>query len=130
MSKIKTLVYLDLEATGLRSSGRPRISELSFVAVNSEDVEELYLKIQNHLKDKKNQDYSYQIESLLPRILNKITLCLYPIATIMPEVSDITELDNYNLTGQTKFDGNTGHLLNNFLDRLPTPMATTTIFHC
>ena len=130
MTAIKTFVYFDLEATGLKSSGRPRISEISFVAVNSEHVEELNLKIQNHLRKRNNQDYVFQLESLLPRVLNKITLCVYPMATIMPEVSDITELDNYNLTGQTKFDGNTGHLLNNFLDRLPTPMATTTIFHC
>ena len=123
MSKIKTLVYLDLEATGLRSSGRPRISEISFVAVNSEDVEELYLNIQNHLKDKKNQDYSYQIESLIPRILNKLTLCVYPMATVMPDVTDITGLDNYNLNDQTRFDANTGHLLNNFLARLPSPVC-------
>ena len=33
MAEIKTLVYFDLEATGLKSSGRPRISELSFVAI-------------------------------------------------------------------------------------------------
>ena len=52
MSNIKTLVYFDLEATGLKSSGRPRISEMSFVAVNSEDVMELYLKIQNNLRNK------------------------------------------------------------------------------
>ena len=123
MTAIKTLVYFDLEATGLKSSGRPRISEISFVAVNSEHVEELNLKIQNHLRKRNNQDYVFQLESLLPRVLNKITLCVYPMATIMPEVSDITELDNYNLTGQTKFDVNTGHLLNNFLDRLPTPVC-------
>ena len=46
MTAIKTFVYFDLEATGLKSSGRPRISEISFVAVNSEHVEELNLKIQ------------------------------------------------------------------------------------
>ena len=41
MRKIKTLVYFDIEATGLKSSGRPRISELSLVAVNIEDVLEV-----------------------------------------------------------------------------------------
>ena len=39
MATIKTLVYFDLEATGLKSSGRPRISELSFVAVNAQETE-------------------------------------------------------------------------------------------
>ena len=32
MNKIKTLVYCDLEATGLKNCGRPRITELSLVA--------------------------------------------------------------------------------------------------
>jgi hypothetical protein len=39
------LVYCDLEATGLRSSGRPRISELSLVAVNIEDILKLHSQI-------------------------------------------------------------------------------------
>ena len=123
MAKIKTLVYFDLEATGLKSSGRPRISEISFVAVSSENVEELNCDIQNNFRNKFNQDYVLQLESLLPRVLNKLTLCVYPMATIMPEVSDITGLDNYNLTDQTRFDENTGYLLKNFLDRLPTPVC-------
>ena len=41
MGEIKTLAYSDLEATGLSSSGRPRISKLSLVAVNIEDILEL-----------------------------------------------------------------------------------------
>ena len=123
MSNIKTLVYFDLEATGLKSSGRPRISEMSFVAVNSEDVMELYLKIQNNLRNKNNQDYLLQVESMLPRVMNKLILCVYPMAIIMPEVSDITGLDNYNLTNQSRFDKTTGILLNNFLDRLPKPIC-------
>ena len=136
MTKIKTLVYFDLEATGLKSSGRPRISEISFVAVSFENVEALSADIQNHLRNKYNQDYVSQLESLLPRVLNKLILSVYPMTTIMPEVSDITGLDNYNLTDQTRFDENTGYLLKNFLDRLPTPvcwwrtMETSMISHC
>ena len=38
MAAIKTLVYFDLEATGLKSSGRPRISELSFVAIDAQEI--------------------------------------------------------------------------------------------
>ena len=73
MAKIKTLVYFDLEATGLKSSGRPRITEISFVAVSSENVEELNCDIQNNFRNKFNQDYVLQLESLLPRVLNKLT---------------------------------------------------------
>ena len=123
MANIKTLAYFDLEATGLKSSGRPRISEISFVAVNVEDVKDLNLAIKNNLGNKNSQDYAFKLEALLPRILNKLTLCVYPMATIMPEVSEITELDNYNLSGQTRFDANTGELLNSFLDRLPSPVC-------
>jgi DNA polymerase III epsilon subunit-like protein len=116
MSEIKTLVYFDLEATGLKSSGRPRISELSLVAVNIEDILELHSQIKRQFPECSNQ-----IESLLPRVMNKLTICLYPMATIRPEVSEITGLDNYNLSGQSTFDRKTGELINNFLARLPGP---------
>ena len=49
MINIKTLVYFDLEATGLKSAGRPRVTEFAFVAVNFEDVEELHIKIHTKL---------------------------------------------------------------------------------
>ena len=38
MPEIKTFVYFDLEATGLKNAGKPRITELSLVAVNQQDV--------------------------------------------------------------------------------------------
>jgi DNA polymerase III epsilon subunit-like protein len=37
MSEINTLVYFDIEATGLKSSGKPRICEISLVAVNTHE---------------------------------------------------------------------------------------------
>ena len=118
MSEIKTLVYCDLEATGLKSSGRPRISELSLVAVNIEDVLELHSQIKSHLPEGPNE-----IESMLPRVMNKLTVCVYPMSTIRPEVSEITGLDNYNLSGQSTFDRRTGELIDNFLARLPGPLC-------
>ena len=33
---MNTIVYFDLEATGLKSAGRPRITEISLVAINVE----------------------------------------------------------------------------------------------
>ena len=123
MTEIKTLVYFDLEATGLKSSGKPRISEISLVAVNTQDVLDLNLRILEHVKKIKNDDYMLQTECLLPRVLNKLTICVYPMAIIMPQVSSITGLDNYNLTGQARFDKNTGDLLNIFLERLPSPVC-------
>ena len=94
MSEIKTLVYCDLEATGLKNSGRPRITELSLVAVNMRNILELNSQlISPHQKNR------FNVECIFPRVMNKLTVCVYPMATIRPEVSDITELDNYNLSG-------------------------------
>lgn len=115
MSEVKTLVYFDLEATGLKSSGRPRICEISFVAVNIEDVLQLGLKL--------NEDRKLCENCFLPRIVNKLTLCVYPMAIIVPLVSDLTGLDNYNLSGQSNFTNTTAGLLNSFLSCLPSPVC-------
>ena len=115
MSEVKTMVYFDLEATGLKSSGRPRICEISFVAVNIEDVLQLGLRL--------NEDRSLCEISFLPRIVNKLTLCVYPMAIIVPLVSDLTGLDNYNLSGQSNFTNTTANLLNSFLSHLPSPVC-------
>ena len=122
MEEIKTIVYFDLEATGLKSSGKPRISELSFVAVNFQDILDFHLKIEE-CKEKARQMNSDKIEKLLPRVINKLTLCVYPMATIVPQVSSITGLDNYNLSDQARFDKNTADMLNSFLNRLPSPVC-------
>ena len=123
MNKVKTHVYLDLEATGLKNSGRPRITEISLVAISSEEIMKLNSKIVKLGPSKKIENYSFQTEGLIPWVINKITLCVYPMATIMPQVSDITGLDNYNLSDQARFDANTGDLLNSFLTRLPAPVC-------
>ena len=115
MNEVKTLVYFDLEATGLKSSGRPRICEISFVAVNIEDVLQLGLSL--------SENRNLCEISFLPRIVNKLTLCVYPIAIIVPLVSDLTDLDNYNLSGQSNFTNTTANLLNGFLSHLPSPVC-------
>ena len=99
MSEVKTLVYFDIEATGLKSSGRPRICEMSFVAVGIQDILQLGLRL--------NGNGKLSEESSLPRIVNKLTLCVYPMAIIVPLVSDLTGLDNYNLSKQFKFSKTT-----------------------
>ena len=115
MSEINTLVYFDIEATGLKSSGKPRICEISLVAVNTEDV--LNLGVTN------KEDNPFCEVSFLPRIVNKLTLCVYPMAVVVPLVSDLTGLDNYNLSGQSTFNKNTSDLINNFLSCLPAPVC-------
>ncbi len=45
------------------------------------------------------------------------------MAVIVPLVSDLTGLDNYNLSEQSTFNKNTGDLIKNFLSCLPTPVC-------
>ena len=54
-------------------------------------------------------------------MVSKLTVCVYPMATVMPGVTAITGLDNYNLADQPVFDAATVRLLNTFLARLPAP---------
>ena len=82
---MKTLVYFDIEATGLKSSGRPRISEISFVAINNQEILNLNHKLLEKLNDTKSPEQILDLETFLPRVLNKLALCVYPMATIMPE---------------------------------------------
>ena len=63
------------------------------------------------------------LESLQPRVINKLSLCFYPMTTIMPGVTSLTGLDNYNLSGQSQFDGDTVNMINSFLTRLPPPVC-------
>ena len=117
------MVYFDLEATGLKSSGRPRISELSFVAIGAQENKIMSKKRSEKVKNITCLEDIILLETFIPRVLNKLTICVYPMATIMPEVSSIIGLENYNLTGQDKFDKSTGDLLNAFLSRLPFPVC-------
>ena len=98
MIEVKTLVYFDLEATGFKSSRRPRISELSLIAVNVHDVLQMNKEMTENMEHR-------TIES-----------CVH-------QTSDITGLDNYNLTGQSKFSKSTGDLINNFLSLLPAQVC-------
>ena len=123
MTEVKTLVYFDVEATGLKSAGRPRISELSLLAVNIKDVLKMSEAIKDNIQNRTIESSLLQLRQLSPRIVNKLTLCIYPMATIVPLVSDITGLDNYNLTGQSKFSKSTGDLINSFLSHLPAPVC-------
>ena len=123
MTEVKTLVYFDVEATGLKSAGRPRISELSLLAVNIKDVLKMSEAIKDNIQNRTIESSFLQLRKLSPRIVNKLTLCIYPMATIVPLVSDITGLDNYNLTGQSKFNKSTGDLINSFLSLLPPPVC-------
>ena len=54
------------------------------------------------------------MKTFLPRVWNKLNLCVNPMATMMPDISRITVLDKYNLTGRTRFDKSTECKFENF----------------
>ena len=61
--KMMTLVFLDLESTGLPTPGNyPRITELSMIAIDTVSL--------TTCQDKP------------PRVRNKLTLCMYPMRTV------------------------------------------------
>ena len=76
MATIKTLVYFDLEATGLKSSGRPRISELSFVAIDAQEINIMNKKLSEKAKNITCREDILLLETLIPRVLNKLTMCV------------------------------------------------------
>ena len=75
---------------------------MSFVAVKKDDTLNLSLEVKQLLRSGRSEGNLLKLESLQPRIVNKLTLWIYPMATIVPQVSDITGLDNYMLNGQSK----------------------------
>ena len=56
-----TLVYFDLEATGLKSSGRPIICELSLLAVNFQDVSDFNIALIASLDNGRSESYLLQV---------------------------------------------------------------------
>ena len=85
---------------------------------------ELHERIQAlHTEKASREELQLKVEQLQPRVVNKLTLCFYPMTTIMPLVTDMTGLDNYNLTGQAQFDSGAVELLERFLARLEGPVC-------
>jgi len=115
---VRTFAFFDLEATGLPGAGT-RITELSVVAVTRDDLEQLHRDVVRF-----NANRMGDLESiLLPRVVNKLTLCVYPWTTIPLHVEHITGLSNDKLEKQGKFDSNLVTSLSSFLTRLHPPVC-------
>jgi uncharacterized protein YprB with RNaseH-like and TPR domain len=80
MTEIESLVYFDIEATGMKSSGRPRISEISIVALNTQEFFDMNQNLLEKLKNVTSYENILELETVLPRVLKKLTLALYPMA--------------------------------------------------
>ncbi|XP_013412705.1 uncharacterized protein LOC106175307 isoform X2 [Lingula anatina] len=107
-SKISTFVFLDLETTGLLNAReKTRVTECSLVAVHRTQLLEAF---RNRL-------------SSPARVLNKLTLCFYPMKPIPHNIWQLTGLDNDNLYHQMNFTGATTEMFNAFLARLDPPVC-------
>ena len=119
----QTFVFFDIEATGLNSTSyKPRITEMSFIAINHKDFLHIRCLPQSSIESQSSSLSDQNGPTFnLPRVINKLTVCINPLKLIMPDVSDLTGLDNYNLEGMRPFSVETVKLINNFLESLPQP---------
>lgn len=102
---MKSYVIFDLETTTLPCYGKSKITEISVIAV-----------VRDHIIHHKDEAY-------LPRVLNKLTLCLYPQRIISLDAEKLTGLSNCLLEDQTPFNDNTFNILNDFIVRMPKPVC-------
>ncbi|XP_006873698.1 PREDICTED: three prime repair exonuclease 1 [Chrysochloris asiatica] len=104
---IQTLIFLDLEATGLPFS-QPKITELCLLAIHRCTLEKLLTP---------------QGPPPLPRIVDKLSLCVAPGKPCSPAASNITGLNTAALVanGRGCFNANLANLLRAFLQRQPQP---------
>ena len=66
--------------------------EISLIAVDTSDILELHESLLNSISGRTNEDTIIQVETCSPRIVNKLTLCVYPMATIVPFVTSKVSL--------------------------------------
>lgn len=87
-TQVSTYVFLDLESTGLGGIGeRPRITELSLVAVHKFSLMDPVSPCMST-----HPDPAALCARLTPRVLNKLTVCVYPMKGISSQAASITGL--------------------------------------
>ncbi|KAM6161242.1 three-prime repair exonuclease 1 [Erethizon dorsatum] len=108
---MQTLIFLDLEATGLPFS-QPKVTELCLLAVHRCALE----------SSSPCQGRPPAVPPL-PRVVDKLSLCVAPGKACSPAASKITGLSTAELAahGRQHFDNNLVNLLLAFLQRQPQP---------
>ncbi|XP_007953481.1 three-prime repair exonuclease 1 [Orycteropus afer afer] len=107
----QTLIFLDLEATGLPFS-QPKVTELCLLAIH-----------RCALENPPAPQGSPHTVPPLPRVVDKLSLCVAPGKACSPAASNITGLSTAALTahGRQCFNANLVNLLRAFLQRQPPP---------
>ncbi|XP_004642200.1 three-prime repair exonuclease 1 [Octodon degus] len=108
---MQTLIFLDLEATGLPFS-QPKVTELCLLAVHRCALE----------SSSPCQGRPPAVPPP-PRVIDKLSVCVAPGKACSPAASKITGLSTAELVahGRQRFDNNLANLLLAFLQRLPQP---------
>ncbi|KAM3910680.1 three prime repair exonuclease 2 [Leptodactylus fuscus] len=109
-AEVKTFVFLDLEATGLNHD-QPKITEICLVAI--------------HVSSLENPVTNESGEVQLPRVMDKLCLCVDPGKPLTQFASNITGLSNQNLNNseKQKFDANLINTINEFINRQAKPVC-------
>ncbi|XP_020648734.2 three prime repair exonuclease 2 [Pogona vitticeps] len=89
----QTFVFLDIETTGLPKD-RPRVAELCLFAVHRRSLQHPLPRVVTTPLDQ------------LPRVIDKLTLCIDPQKPFTPVAEEITGLSNQNLEENCKPDLN------------------------
>ncbi|XP_045141427.1 three prime repair exonuclease 2 isoform X2 [Echinops telfairi] len=108
--RAETFVFMDLEATGLPNVD-PEIAELALFAVHRSSLESL----------KRDEAGT----PMLPRVLDKLTLCMCPERPFTTKASEITGLSSEGLAQCRKasFDATVVQALQAFLSRQAGPVC-------
>ncbi|XP_057574126.1 three prime repair exonuclease 2 [Hippopotamus amphibius kiboko] len=108
--RAETFIFLDLEATGLPSVD-PEIAEICLFAVHRSSLE--------------NPEYDESGAPMLPRVLDKLTLCMSPERPFTAKASEITGLSSEGLARCRKagFDNAVVQVLEAFLSRQEGPLC-------
>jgi len=99
-----SLVFFDLETTGLPNFQNPRITELSFCAIDRSTF------LQGTPKN-------------IPRVTNRLNLCIYPSRPIDLVASEMTLLYTDMLECQSPFNHDVANIISSFLNRLNKPIC-------
>lgn len=111
---MQTLIFLDLEATGLPFS-QPKITELCLLAVHRCALESS--------PSPQGPPPTVPTVPPPPRVVDKLSLCVAPGKACSPAASEITGLSTAALAahGRQSFDAGLADLLRAFLQRQPQP---------
>nr|XP_054769322.1 three prime repair exonuclease 2-like [Lytechinus pictus] len=122
---IKSFVFLDFETSHLHPTDRPKIIELSLIAINRAGLlDPDVLTSLNLAKNHENSTFDLSKVSL-PRIVDKLTLCLDPGKYTSADSARLTKLDKDKLDNNKKlpFDEGVVTMLNLFLSRQDQPVC-------